>query len=61
MARGSKAKAEVAAQTVVPEAKTEYHEHMGKFESKEEKKASIKKPSKEEIDLTKHPKFDKFK
>lgn len=41
--------------------KTEYQEHMAKFESKAEKKAADKKAKKEVDKLSNHPKFDKFK
>lgn len=42
-------------------AKTEYQEHMAKYESKAEKKEADKKAKKEVDKLSTHPKFDKFK
>lgn len=41
--------------------KSDYVEHMASYESKVEKKEKVVKPSEQDIALSNHPKFDKFK
>lgn len=53
----AKAKKKVAPKA---EKKSEYHEHMAKWESKAEKKLA-EKPCDFSKDLAQHKKFDKFK